>query len=193
MDLNFSSLQSFTRSFIREFKISPLKYRKNEYFDCSCLTPPYTSENQPYLLKREKLNPLGLKVKEFTLKESLIGRRLERAEKTRRDEIRKVLSKKKEAYIITNMIAESIFEHTVLLKTLIGSKDENSNYHIEECECWSVMFIGTWESYVRFGRFCLFNINVELGNTFMERIVLSGKQEGEEQKYEFNLYFISSQ
>ncbi|EIQ1160676.1 helix-turn-helix transcriptional regulator, partial [Escherichia coli] len=46
MDLNFSSLQSFTRSFTREFKISPLQYRNDEFFDCLCLTPPFTFDTQ---------------------------------------------------------------------------------------------------------------------------------------------------
>ncbi|HCM0164231.1 TPA: helix-turn-helix domain-containing protein, partial [Salmonella enterica] len=39
MDLHFSTQQSFTRAFSREFNVSPLHFRNSAYFDCSKLLP----------------------------------------------------------------------------------------------------------------------------------------------------------
>lgn len=187
IDLGFASLQSFTRAFTREFHISPLKYRRNVFFDCSCLTPPFTTDSQIYLLRKRWINALSLSVKEFTLKESLIGRRAKRAEEVRKKEIDHIISNKGEVFVITTMIPESTLEHNVLLKTLIGFEDATSNYQSEKQECWVLEFYGEWDDYVNFGRFLMFNIDIELNGTFIEQIALK-KSNNYQQEYFSKIY-----
>lgn len=189
MDLNFSSLQSFTRSFTREFKISPLQYRNDEFFDCSCLTPPFTFDTQRYLLKKEWLHSKKLSVKEFTLTESLIGSRLDRAKKIRKEDIFKITALNKEAFVITEMHPLSTIDHNVTLKTFIGFENDEYNYEIKSQKCWILEFIGEWIDYVAFGRFLTFNINIELGNTIIEKIALISNGEcNDTQKYRAEIY-----
>lgn len=190
MDLNFSSLQSFTRSFIREFKISPLQYRNDKYFDCSYLTPPFTFGKQKYLLKKEWINSKKIYVKEFTLTESLIGSRLNRAKKTRRTYINYITSQNKDVFVITNIAPFSTMEHNVSLKTLIGFEDDEYNYEIETQECWVIEFIGGWNDYVKFGRFLIFHLDITIGYTIIEKIILiSADESSNTQNYRTEIYF----
>ncbi|EFG8315794.1 helix-turn-helix domain-containing protein [Escherichia coli] len=189
LDLNFPSLQTFTRAFTREFNVSPLQYRKDPFFDCSVLIPPFSLNPQEYILRKDVIPPLKLNVKEFRLKETLLGSKLTRAEKIRKKEIETVLSEKTEAFVITYLIPESTLEHTVLLKTLIGSRHDTPNYQREFTECWIVYFRGLWEDYVRFGRFLTFNIDVKLAGTVIEQITLFGQDGNHGQKYSVKMYF----
>ncbi|EFH2481751.1 TPA: helix-turn-helix domain-containing protein [Escherichia coli] len=72
MDLNFSSQQAFTRSFSREFKISPLKFRRQRYFDCSYLMPSLMINPYTYKVYQTHLPPLKLIGHNFLLKEGLL-------------------------------------------------------------------------------------------------------------------------
>ncbi|MCA8591639.1 hypothetical protein LGN55_27215, partial [Escherichia coli] len=44
MDLNFSTQQTFSRAFLREFKVTPLVYRNEIGFDCSRLFFGYAND-----------------------------------------------------------------------------------------------------------------------------------------------------
>ncbi|HAM3528469.1 TPA: helix-turn-helix domain-containing protein [Escherichia coli] len=189
MDLNFSSLQSFTRSFAREFKISPSKYRSDKHFDCSCLIPPFAFEPQKYLLKKGLLHSKKLSVKEFTLTESLIGSRLNRAKKIRKENIFKIAALSKDAFIITYIHPLNIIGYDITLKTIIGFENEKYNYEIKAKECWILEFIGEWEDYVTFGRFLTFKLDIKLGNTIIEKISLIPVDKcNDTQKYRAEIY-----
>ncbi|CAD5649330.1 TPA: helix-turn-helix domain-containing protein [Escherichia coli] len=75
MDLNFSSQQAFTRSFSREFKISPLKFRRQRYFDCSYLMPSFMINPYTYKVYQTYLSPLKLIGHNFLLKEGLLEKK----------------------------------------------------------------------------------------------------------------------
>ncbi|MGE9502400.1 hypothetical protein ACQP3D_28900, partial [Escherichia coli] len=84
---------------------------------------------------------------------------------------------------------QSPIDHNVILKTFIGFENDEYNYEIKSQKCWVLEFIGEWIDYVAFGRFLTFNINIELGNTIIEKIslILNGEC-NDTQKYRAEIY-----
>ncbi|EFB2837645.1 hypothetical protein FHD46_20725 [Escherichia coli] len=132
MDLNYSTQQSFARSFCKEFKVSPLKYRLKDDFDCSALLPNYTLNLQPIKIKQGSLNHLRLKVENFNYQDSLLNDDYKaRNNRIRKDKIKKVLSSKNEAIVVSKFEPKSLLDLNVDLNVMIGYKDEKKyNYEI---------------------------------------------------------------
>lgn len=189
MELNFHSLQSFTRAFSREFKITPLKYRKNIFFDCSNITPPFSLKKQNYKLSYGHIGPITLNYRVFELKESLLQKKSNRTKKIRKREVFKITHQKDNVFIVTNLIAYSKMENTVILKTLIGEKVKQGNFKIDKTLCRIVTFEGTWDEYCIFSQFIIGNINVKIGNTIIEEISKSTSIINDEQFFFIRVYF----
>lgn len=186
MTLNFSSLQSFTRSFTQEFKVSPVKYRKNVFFNCAYLTPPFSLNIGKFTLKRGNLGKLNLRANDFLLKESLVGSRLKRANNIRKKNITDMLKESKSTFIITTIIPSISMDGTVLMHALIGKEDDTPNYSCDVPDCWIVEFRGAWKDYVLFGRFFIYSIKVKFREVIIEKIELIDEKNDE---YVVTLYF----
>lgn len=189
MDLNFATQQSFTRAFLREFKVSPLTYRNELGFDCSCLFWGPTINlhiNDPV---KKTIKSLKLKVKEFHYRDALLGSSYSRGKRIRLEETTSILSMKNEAVIVTTLYPSSSLEFEISLASRIGYIDTiNYNYETSERLYWEFEYDGIWEEYILFGRFFLFFTEVRFEPLIMECIQLNGKMGDGQQLYHINIY-----
>ncbi|EHS0425059.1 hypothetical protein C4A55_02553 [Escherichia coli] len=157
MDLNFSTQQSFTRSFFREFKISPLAYRNELGFDCSQL---FLGDNIDLHIKnpvKKSLPSLKLLAKEFQYRDALLAGSYFRGNSVRLRNVTELLSHKDEVFIVTALHPFSSLEFEVHLVAMIGYIDTiNYNYETQRGDYWEFIYNGTWEKYILFGRFIFF-------------------------------------
>ncbi|SQP94881.1 operon control protein [Escherichia coli] len=188
MDLNFSTQQTFTRAFLREFKVTPLAYRNEMVFDCSRLFFGYANNiyfNNPV---RKIINPLKLKVKEYKYRDSLLSKPYSRANRIRLEEVRSILSIREKAVIITFLRPNSSFKFEVDLVAKIGYSDvTNYNYVTHEGAYWELEYNGVWEEYIIFGRLFVFFIDVKFDLMVMEIIRLNGNSRDGQQLYHVKL------
>ncbi|HGU7952188.1 TPA: helix-turn-helix domain-containing protein [Escherichia coli] len=187
MDLNFSTLQTFTRAFSREFKVSPLKFRKQRYFDCSYLTPSFIINSYDYKVYQTYLSPLKLDGHNFFLKEGLLENRVPRTNKIRLREISKIIKHHKQAFIMTTFSSQSTLESEVYLKTFIGYEYSRASLEVIIGDCWAVDFVGVWSDYVTFGRLLTLYMKIKVEKIILEKITLGGKNDKGEQ-----IYYITS-
>ncbi|EFJ2451665.1 helix-turn-helix domain-containing protein [Escherichia coli] len=183
MDLNFSSQQTFTRSFSREFKISPLKFRRQRYFDCSYLMPSFMINPYTYKVYQTYLSPLKLVGHNFLLKEGLLEKKVPRANKIRLREISKIIKHHKQAFIMTTFSSQSTLASEVYLKTFIGYECNRAGLEVIIGDCWAVDFVGAWRDYVTFGRLLTLYMKIKVGQVILEKITLSYKNDTGEQIY----------
>ena len=182
-ELNFSTQQSFTRAFKREFQISPIKFRQQKYFDCSSFTPSLTKFPYQYAMYTTSLGTLKLNGEEFTIKETLLKKTSSRANDIRLKEITKKLHNNANVYIVTRFLAKSTYTSEIYLQTFIGCSDSKATYDINAGDCLAIDFSGIWDDYIIFGRFILFYINVKLEQCIIERISLGEVSYDNKQTY----------
>lgn len=188
MDLNFSTQQTFTRAFLREFKVTPLMYRHEIGFDCSHLFFGYANKLHIENPVKKTIKPLKLKVNEFNYRDSLLSRPYFRGNKIRLEEVTSILSMRKEAVIVTTLRPNSSFNFEIDLVAMIGYIDvTNYNYVTDEKTYWEIKYNGLWDEYVIFGRLFLFFIDVKIDLLVMEIICLNGKSEDGQQLYNVKL------
>lgn len=186
MDLQFTTQQSFTRSFCQEFNMSPLQFRKMNYLDCSKFTPDYSLKLKSYSIRKLCLNNIKLKVKSVFFKESLLGINSTRGNVFRHKEIDKILQNKPEAIIITSIEPRSKYNHEVYLNARIGFEDVvNYNNEVPRMSCWEIDFTGTWHDYISFGRFFIFEVEIHVHNFIMEIITID---DNEKKTYNAKIY-----
>lgn len=183
MDLNFSTQQTFTRAFSREFKMSPLKFRGQKYFDCSYLMPSFVTNPFPYKVYKTYLSPLKLYGHDFILKEGLLKKKVSRTNEIRLREVSKIVKHHKEAFIMTTFSSQSTLESEVYLKTFIGYEDDSASLEVRIGDCWAVDFVGVWSDYVTFGRLLILYVNVKLEQFILEKITQGDKNDEGEQMY----------
>lgn len=163
MDLNFSTQQTFTRAFLREFKVTPLVYRNEIGFDCSRLFFGYANDiylNNPV---KKIIKPLKLKVNEYKYCDGLLSKSYSRTNRIRQDEVKSILSMRDEVVIVTFLRPNSSFAFEVDLVAKIGYSDiTNYNYVTDERSYWEIEYNGTWEEYVIFGRLFVFLLMLKL-------------------------------
>ncbi|HAZ3553666.1 TPA: helix-turn-helix domain-containing protein [Escherichia coli] len=177
MDLNFSTQQSFTRSFYREFRLTPLQFRMSDGFDCSKLLPNYALKLNNYKIEKIKMGLLRLKTESFNFKERLLDSSAKRANKFRFDEINLILSEKDEAIVVTTFKPGSKLEHEIILNANIGYEDcINFNLEIKPMLCWEITFTGLWDDYVIFGRMFIFELKIKIQNHFIEKITINSSK-----------------
>ncbi|OSK88082.1 helix-turn-helix transcriptional regulator [Escherichia coli] len=153
MDLHFSTQQSFSRAFSREFDITPIDFRNGSYLDCSKLLPNRAIKLTNYHIQKTHIPALKLSVKSFCFYERLLSIKATRASKLRISEINNIISNKKEVIIITTVIPNSKIEDVVQLHTRIGYKDnETFNFETDIMQCWEITYSGGWDEYIKFGR-----------------------------------------
>ena len=158
MDFHFSTQQSFTRAFSREFNLTPSKFRKSEYFDYSKLLPNRAMKLTHYEIRKTRINDLNLCVDNYTYQVGLLNGNLTRANNIRLSEVKKILVNKEEAVIVTTFNPKSKYEDTLQLQAKIGFKDNiKFNYKINEMFCWEISYSGEWDEYIKFGRFFYLN------------------------------------
>ncbi|OQM39561.1 helix-turn-helix domain-containing protein [Citrobacter braakii] len=184
MDLNFSTQQTFTRAFLREFKVTPLVYRNEIGFDCSRLFLGYANNihfNNPV---RKIIKPLKLKVKEYKYRDSLLSKPYSKGNRLRLEGVRSILSRREKAVIVTFLQPNSSFKFEIDLVAKIGYSDvTNYNYVTDEGAYWEIEYNGVWEDYIRFGRLFVFFIDVKFDLLIMEMIHLNGKTGDGQQLY----------
>ncbi|EGF7348402.1 helix-turn-helix domain-containing protein [Escherichia coli] len=190
MDLNYSTQQSFTRAFCQEFKVSPLQYRLKDEFDCSALFPNYALNLPPLNIKKGNINQLKLKVENFQCQDSLLNDEYKsRTNKIRFNRIMEILSSKDEAIVVSKFEPKSLLDLNVDLNVMIGYKDEKSyNYEIKEKKCWIVEYNGTWDDYIKFGRFFVCYCDISFDSFIVEKIKLKGNNDSCEQIYNSTIY-----
>lgn len=191
MDLNFTTQQSFTRAFTREFSVTPLEYRNELSFDCASLFGG--AINKLYIKNpvRKIIHSLRFNVKEYHYRDSLLGNAYPRGYRIRLQEVTSILSKQNEAYIITPLkpLKPSLYKAEVNLVAMIGYTDTiNYNYEISGISCWEFEYNGTWEEYIIFGRFFIFFIDFKIDLFIIECIRLNGKTGDGNQLYNVKLY-----
>ncbi|MBS9069757.1 helix-turn-helix transcriptional regulator [Escherichia coli] len=173
MDLQFTTQQSFTRSFCQEFKMSPLQFRKMDYLDCSKFTQNYSLKLKSYSIRKLSLNNIKLNVKSIFFKESLLGANSKRGNIFRHREIDKILQYKPEVIIVTTIEPSSKSNNEVYLNAQIGFEDVvNHNSEVPRMSCWEIDFTGTWHDYISFGRFFIFEVEIYIRKFIMEIITV---------------------
>ncbi|EFB1318710.1 helix-turn-helix domain-containing protein, partial [Escherichia coli] len=188
MDLNFSTQQTFSRAFLREFKVTPLVYRNEIGFDCSRLFFGYANDIHFKKPVKKLIKPLKLKINEYRYCDSLLSRPYSRTNRIRLEEVQSILSMREKAVIVTFFRPNSSFKFEVDLVAKIGYSDvTNYNYVTDERSYWVIEYNGVWEGYVRFGRLFVFFIDVKFDLLVMEIIRLNGKSEDGQQLYCFKL------
>lgn len=171
MDFHFSTQQSFTRAFSREFKLTPSKFRKSEYFDYSKLLPNKAMKLTHYEIRKTRIDDLNLCVDNYTYQVGLLNGNLIRANNIRLSEVKKILVNKEEAVIITTFNPKSKYDDILQLQAKIGFKDNiKFNYKINEMFCWEISYSGEWDEYIKFGRFFLFELEFSAPTFFIEEI-----------------------
>lgn len=186
MDLQFTTQQSFTRSFCQEFNMSPLQFRKMDYLDCSKFTPDYSLKLKSYSIRKSCLNNIKLKVKSIVFKESLLGSSSTRGSIFRYKEVDKILQHKPEAIIITSIEPHSKSNNEVYLNAQIGFEDiVNYNNETPRMSCWEISFTGTWHDYISFGRFFIFEVDIHIRKFIMEMITID---DNEKKTYNAKIY-----
>ena len=163
-ELNFSSLQAFTRAFTSYFNCPPLSYRKKDSLDCSKLLINKS-------LKVGKVNQQILFNKIFTVsgeyiehKESLIKDNLIRKRILRMKQIKKY---KKNAinryvYIISILKPYSNSSWDLNVTAMIGFSKDNGGVVLKFKKCVKIEYLGTWDRYPRISRniFNIIDLNV---------------------------------
>ncbi|EPY1872527.1 helix-turn-helix domain-containing protein, partial [Salmonella enterica subsp. enterica serovar Reading] len=188
MDLHFSTQQSFTRAFSREFNVSPLHFRNSAYFDCSKLLPNLSLKLKEYKIKKTRLSTFKLKALSFNLKIGLLNNNSTRADKFRFSEVNSILSKREEAIIVTTLKPDSKLENTVLLNIKIGFKDDtNFNFVAHNMPCWEISFSGSWDDYRTFGYNFLISLEFNATTYFIEKIKNHNKK-GNDVYYDAKIY-----
>lgn len=188
MDLNFSTQQTFTRAFLREFKVTPLVYRNEIGFDCSRLFFGYENNVHFQNPVKKTIKSLKLKVNEYKYRDGLLSKPYSRSNRIRREEVKSILSMREEAVIVTYLHPSSSFAFEVDLVAKIGYVDiTNYNYVTDERSCWEIEYNGIWEEYAVFGRLFLFFINVKIDLSVMEMIRLNGRAGDGKQLYHVKL------
>ncbi|ELT6908076.1 helix-turn-helix transcriptional regulator [Salmonella enterica] len=187
-ELNFSTQQSFTRAFKREFNITPIKFRQQKYFDCSAFTPSFTKSPYQYAMYTTNVGALKLNGEEFTIKETFLKKTSSRANDIRLKEISKKLQNNASVYIVTKFQAKSTYASEVYLQTFIGCNDSKATYDINLGNCLAVDFSGLWDDYVIFGRFILLYINVKFEQCIIERISLGEVNVDNKQTYHITAF-----
>ena len=184
IDLHFSTQQSFTRAFTREFNITPFQFRHEERFDYSKLLPNLAMKLSEYKIKQREITTLKLNLESFHLQESLLNDNSSRANKFRIAEINNVITNKREAVVVTTLDPRSKSEDIVQLHTRIGFKDNNNfNYEINNTSCWEITYSGTWDDYIKFGRFFILELDFNSFLYFIEVIKIR-----KESIYDVRLY-----
>lgn len=177
MDLQFTTQQSFTRSFCQEFKMSPLQFRKMNYLDCSKFTPDYSLKLKSYSIRKLSLNNIKLNGKNIFFKESLLGANSKRGNIFRHREIDKILQYKPEVIIVTTIEPNSKSNNEVYLNAQIGFEDiVNYNSEVPRMSCWEIDFTGTWHDYISFGRFFIFEVEIYIRKFIMEIITIDNNE-----------------
>lgn len=176
MDLHFSTQQSFTRSFSREFNITPFDFRNSDYFDYSRLLPNLAMKLTDYSIRKTQIPALKLNVESFYFYESLLNDSTTRANKFRFFEINDIISNKNEAIIVTSLTPNSKTKDIVKLHTRIGFKDDDIfNFETNSMSCWEITYSGGWDDYIKFGRLFMFELEVNSPLFFIEAIKKSGE------------------
>ncbi|EDH8245988.1 hypothetical protein CB697_20255 [Salmonella enterica subsp. enterica serovar Chester] len=171
MDLNFSTQQALTRAFLREFNVTPLHFRNSDFFDYSRLLANWTVRLCDYSIKKTQTPSLKLNVKSFYFYIPLLSGSSTRVNKLRLLEVNNIISNNKDAVIVTCLEPNSKYEDLVRLNTRIGFKDEeNYNFVTTGVTSWEVSFLGSWEDYVKFGRFFMLELEFYSSMYFIEII-----------------------
>lgn len=188
MDFHFSTQQSFSRAFSREFNLTPSSFRKSELFDYSKLLPNRAIKLTHYKIRKTRISDLNLFVDSYTYQVGLLNGNLTRANKIRLSEVKKILSNKEEAVIVTTFNPSSKYEDKLQLQAKIGFKDNvNFNYKINEMCCWEVSYSGGWDEYIIFGRFFIYELEFSSPTFFIEEIH-SSKEGLHEDFYNVKIY-----
>lgn len=192
MDLNFSTQQTFTRAFQREFKVTPLMYRNETGIDCSSLFFGYAYKLNFKNPVKKIIKPLKLKVSKFKYRDGVLSEPSFRSNRIRLEKVTSILSMQDEAVIVTTLYPGNSFEFEIDLIAMIGYSDIiNYNYITDERPYWEIEYNGTWDEYFIFGRFFLFFIDVKVDLLVMEIIRLNGKLGDGRQLYHVKLYLPS--
>lgn len=171
MDLNFSTQQALTRAFIREFNVTPFNFRNSDFFDYSKLLPNWTVRLCDYSLKKTQIPSLKLNVKSFHFYVPLLSDSSSRVNKFRFSEVNDIISDNKDAVIVTSLEPKSKYEDLVRLNTRIGFKDDsNYNFVTTGITSWEISYLGSWEDYIKFGRFFMIELEFYSSMYFIEVI-----------------------
>jgi len=174
MEFNFSTQQSFTRAFIREFNVSPLEFRSEPTFDCTSL---FLGININLYIKNpimKVLNALKLNVKEYHYRDSLLSKSYSRSNRIRLQAVTSILSQQNEVVIVTALDPSS-YKTEINLSAMIGYIDDvNYNYEISKSCYWELEYNGTWDEYIIFGRFFIFFVDFKIDLFIMEMIKSNG-------------------
>ncbi|MFV8760557.1 helix-turn-helix domain-containing protein [Yersinia enterocolitica] len=188
MDFHFSTQQSFTRAFSREFNLTPSNFRKSEYFDYSNLLPNRAMKLTHYEIRKTRINDLNLCVDNYTYQVGLLNDDLTRSNKIRLSEVKKILANKEEIVIVTTFTPTSKYEDILQLQAKIGFKDNvKFNYKINGMFCWEISYSGEWSEYIKFGRFFIFELEFSAPTFFIEEIH-SSKRELHDDFYDVKIY-----
>ncbi|WP_152083571.1 helix-turn-helix domain-containing protein [Enterobacter oligotrophicus] len=190
MELNFSTQQTFSRAFRREFGCSPLQYRSRKYLQCSRLTPRFSSTTQSVQLFLSEPKGFRLRVFEFKYREALLDS-AKRGSQLRLDKVMNILAEHSVAVVVSNIACNSKRSWEVEIQAKSGFHDnKNYNYERVKQKYWTTSFKGTWEEYIAFIRNFLISIDLNLyqGN-IIEEIRLCEQHDNENINFNFILYF----
>lgn len=156
LELNFSSQQSFNRTFTSHFGCPPLQYRSRNYLDTSKLYPPYTPFSTTY--KDIKFNivsgfEINLNIAEYKYDDVVIGERNKKTMETRFKYIMNVLHSHDIAYIASSINLLDSLESKIGVRAYIGfnEKDSTENtLYIHHEKYIKVNFKGIWSEYTNF-------------------------------------------
>lgn len=149
-ELNYSSIQSFTRAFKRHFNQSPSSFRKKDTLDCSKLliNKSLNIEGGGGEIVFDKI--FSVKGRCIVHKELLISGNSIRKNTLRMKEIIKY--RDKTIYIISRLIPYSMDSWDLNISSVIGTSDCHGDTYLKFKKCVILEYVGSWHSYPTISR-----------------------------------------
>lgn len=160
IDLNFGSQQAFNRTFIKQFKCTPLEYRTRDFFNTAELLPPYSSRYTELEIHEEAGLDLYLQAQEYQYEDYIIGERNQLIRSIKYDNIMEILRSHEYAYVASDLTCLKKIDSSIGVTSFVGFKVESGKenvVHISHDKSATVMFTGTWEEYKKLSRWLYVN------------------------------------
>jgi AraC-like DNA-binding protein len=192
LELNFSSQQSFNRTFTSHFGCAPLQYRSRNYLDTSKLYPPYSTAYKDIKYNIVSGFEINLNIAEYKYDDVVIGERNKKTIETRFKYIMNVLHSHDVAYVASSINLLDSLESKIGVRAYIGFNEKGSTentLYIHHEKYIKVNFKGIWSEYTNFSYRLYVNSNfVRVDGYDIEEFRLISTNDEGQPIFDINIY-----
>ncbi|MEE7291328.1 AraC family transcriptional regulator [Escherichia coli :H14] len=172
IEMNFSSQQAFCRAFKKQFKISPLQFRKVDGIECKGLLMPLSEEKNDYSYNIVFMESIMLKTSTLKYKENVLNNYCKRSASLKLKHIMKFSTNN--TYVSSVIDISGDMRMVVNVNSFIGVESNDFNYCTHAGLYAKFKFKGTWLSYIEYSRNCFLALNENvLPHPVLEKIVIT--------------------